>query len=422
MVAVPDPSFTAAVTAHGVATASAIQAASGAEVSAEATIATQETAQEEKSFIQRLLEYAWTGNTWLHRVAYWTAMQMARARYEIQKFATRRAQFMLKLSVWTARFAKLMAMIAKFMPIIKVMLIIIMVFTKFLQYVTMLIAALVVSVLLVIHKILSIPGISYIPAAIYWFIFDFVGFLVYFIVYMVILLFITLICAIIAFLNVIIPHSMEKLILCENSPSAWFRTVNWHLGNKWNRGLFCAKPCRKGYAPDFTGGWCMRTDKMSSDFCPQATVMRIYSGFNRSDRKFAYKDFKDGQNMKYRMNMPQERERMIKDYFLKRKKFFEACEDKMGQYNDIALGICSNLDIIEKQGLNGLKKKEVDKLKKVCSQAYCDPNSSYPFCSSFGGAGSTDDDILIVLLAKFGIAMIVFIIVFVIMTQIIKEY
>jgi hypothetical protein len=419
---VADAANAAATIGLTAATIAVGQATTGQEIAVQTTIAATEQAQEGKNFAQKLAEYGKDQASFLQIMAFKASELLKRISHFMAKMAQKRAAFMIKMSAWTARFAKMMAMIAKFMPIIKVMLIIIMVFTNFLQYVIMLIAALFISLLLVIYKILSIPGIIYIPTAIYWFLFDFVPFVIYFILYMGILLFITLLCAIISFINVVIPGSMNSLLFCENGPNSWYQTVNWHFENKYDRGLFCSKPCKSGYRPDATGSFCERNDKKAADFCPQAQVMRIWSGYNRSDKKYAYVDFDDQANMKYRMSMPKEREEMIKAYFVKRKKFFEACEDKMNPYNNITLDICSNLDAIEKRGLYDLKKADINKLKKVCNQAFCTPGNSYPFCAALANTSKSDDDILLKLLVKFGIGLIVFLVIFITLVQIVQEF
>jgi hypothetical protein len=392
------------------------------EISTQQAIAASEKVESGMQWAKKIAEWGETKGKWVADSTKWIQKKAETMAHRMKDFAIRRAEFMTKMAAWTIRFKKFMAMVAKFMPIIKVMLIIIMIFTNFLQYVIMLIAALFIGLLLVIFKILSVPGIIYIPAALYWFIADFIPFLVYFIVYMVILVFITVICALLAAGNKLFGGIFENLIHCENGPASWYQTVNWHFNNKFNRGLFCSKPCRPGYRPDITESFCEKNDKKAADFCPQAQVMRIWSGYNRSDSKFAYRDFDDNSNMKYRMKMPEDRERMIKDFFLKRKKFFEACEDKMTQYDHVTLGICSNLDVIEKNGLYGLKKPEIAKLQKVCNQAFCTPGKSYPFCSALANTSKVDDDILLKLLVKFGIGLVVFVVVFVTLVRIIKEF
>lgn len=409
------PDLTAAVIATNT-------ASTAAEVATETSIATAEALEGAAQWAVKLAEWGMTKGKWIRDASFWVASVTYRTAHHLKEFAVKRAEFMATMASHAIKFKKFMAIIAKFMPIIKVMLIIIMVFTNLLQYVIMFMAGIFIAILLVIFKILSIPGIIYIPTALYWFVADFIPFLIFFIIYMVILIFITAICALIAALNKMFGGVFENLIHCENGPASWYQRLNWHFGNRYNRGLFCSQPCRKGYRPDVTGSFCEKNDKLAADFCPQAQVMRIWSGHNRTDKKYSYRDFDDQSNVKYRMKMPEERERMIKDYFLKRKRFFEACDDSMKKYDHVTLGICSNLDVIERSGLYGLNKNDIDKLKKVCNQAFCTPDNTYPFCAALANTSKADDEILLKLLVKFGIGIIVFLVVFVSLVKIVKEF
>ena len=414
------PVLEAATAAQTVAIQAGQAASTGTQVAAEEQIAAVDATQKQLEYAGHLSEWLKGQSQWVQKFAFKNREWIMKVQQFAAKMAVRKSQFMQKMAIAAIRFQKFMAMIARFMPIIKVMMIIIIIFTKFLQYVIMLIAALFISLLLVVHKILSVPGIIYIPTAIYWFIIDFIPFLLYFILYMVILLFITVICAILSALS-FLPF-VKKMIHCENSPMSWYKTVNWHMGNKFKRGgIFCSRPCRKGYAPDVQGSFCVKNDKLASDHCPHAQVMRIYSGTDRSSKKYAYVDFNDKTNIKYRTKMPNDREGMIKDYFLKRKKFSEKCDDSMNGYNDVTMNICSNLDVIEKYGLYGLKADGIKKLQKVCSNAFCTPRNSYPFCTALANTSKADDEILIKLLAKLGIGIIVFLVVFISLIRIIKE-
>lgn len=419
MVCIPGPVVVPDVSA---AVTAATAAATAAQVANETVISVSQKMEGAMEWAVKLAQWGSTKGKWVADASLWIAQHGYNMAHHIKEFTVKRAEFIASMASMAIKFKKFMAIIARFMPIIKVMLIIIMIFTNALKYVIMFIAGICIAILLVIAKILSIPGISYIPAAIYWWFVDFVPFLLFFIIYMTLLLFITVFCALIALLNKICGGALDNLIHCENGPASWYQMVNYHFGNRYDRGLFCSKPCRKGYRPDVTGSFCERSDRLAADYCPQAQVMRIWSGYNRSDKKYAYRDFNDQSNVKYRMKMPEERERMIKDYFLKRKRFFEACDDTMNKYNHVTLGICSNLDLIERKGLYGLDKANIDKLKKVCNQSFCTPDTSYPFCAALANTSKADDDILLKMLVKFGLGIITFIIVFVTLVKITREF
>lgn len=417
MACIPGPVSVPDVTA----TLSAMLPATTAQqIATDQSIAAGETAQETAAQAKQQAQWIKEIQQWVERKQKWISDKTARIQEQIKKFADRKARFMVRMSKFIAMFNKTMMMIAKFMPVIKVMLIIIMIFTNFLQYVMMFLAAIAISLLYVLAKILSTPGIAYIPAAIYWFIVDFLPFCVFCVVNIAIIAFVAVVIAILTAINAITNGLIQDMIFCENTPASWYKRENWHYDNKYKRGVFCSKPCKKGYRPDVDDAYCMKNDVEAPDFCPQAQVMRIWTG-TKNDKKVSYVDFNDKSGMKYRMKMPEERERMIKDYFLKRKKFFETCDDKMRPYNRITMSICSNLDMIEKNGMNGLKKEDVARLRKVCNQAFCTPGKSFPFCTALNNNTSTDEDNLLQLIVKFALALLVFLIVFVTFMRIMQK-
>jgi|UniRef100_A0A6C0BFJ0 hypothetical protein len=336
--------------------------------------------------------------------------------------AEKRARWSVKLAKFTVQFNKFMQMIARFFPFIKVMMIIIMIFTDFLKYVMMAIAAIFIGLLIVLHKLLAVPGIYHIPMGLFWWFTAFIPWWITTVVYVALSLVILIFCLLLTIINFMSAGSLQNLIFCENSPTAWYKTVSHHLNNQFNRGFMCSKPCREGFAPSASGMFCIRNPKSQPDYCPQAQVMRLYTGVGRKDSKYIFPDFNTTLNMKYRTSMPADRETMLKEHFIQRQRFLETCNDKFKDLDYITLGICSNLDIIEKDNLYGLTKPEIGKLKNVCAQAFCTANKTYPFCAALSDLGAEDDEILLKMLVKFAISIIVFVIIFVTLVKIVKEF
>jgi hypothetical protein len=256
----------------------------------------------------------------------------------------------------------------------------------------------------------------------YWTAMDFAPFLVYSIVFTVLFLVIAVFCLLLAFVNVITSGGMHNFLFCENSPAGWYKMTNYHMKNIYSREFFCSKPCMKGYAPDVTGSFCERQKRTVPNYCPQASVMRIFTGDGRKDRKVGYSPFNTAINMNYRTSMPIEREKMLKEHFISMKKYMESCNDGLNRYNGVTKTICANIDVIEKYNLYGFKKKDIERMKLACAQSFCNSVNSYPFCANLSGISKDADEMLIKLLVKYFTSIIIFLIVIMTFMRILNEH
>lgn len=329
----------------------------------------------------------------------------------IKDNATKTIKFIKKYSQTAFMFVNAMKMAFQFFSIIVLVRMIIGFFTKPLEFIMLGMSCLILAVVYVIYFIFSIEPFIYIPFILWFFIADVMPFVIYSIVMGVIFIGISIFCLILAFLNVITGGSLKSLILCQNTVAAWFKTPNYHLTNKNERGLFCSRQCYTGYFPDTSGMYCMKVPKGNPSFCPQAEVMRMYTG-NRNDMNYYYKDYQTNGNLKYLMKSPKNRELVLKNHYLKKRDFIEKCEKSMSKYNSMPLSLCSSLDIYEKNNINGIDKKTIEKMKKVCSQAFCNSKTNYPFCSSLGTSLLTDTDNIVSEFWKKVIKIFILIIVF----------
>lgn len=122
-------------------------------------------------------------------------------------------------------------------------------------------------------------------------------------------------------------------------------------------------------------------------YCPQAEAMRLYTG-NKGDMNYIYKDYSTLGNFKYVSSSPQDREKLIKNHFMKRKDFLDKCNKSMREFNYVPLNICSSLDAFDSSVVDATTLK---KLRQVCSQAYCNSKSNYGFCPQLEAAGVEED-------------------------------
>jgi hypothetical protein len=147
--------------------------------------------------------------------------------------------------------------------------------------------------------------------------------------------------------------------------------------------------------------------KYQPAYCPPAEIMRIYTGYNRGDRVYKFKEFNQN-DIKFLMKSPQDREKLLRDHYLKQIKYLDMCEEPMKPYKDITLNICANLDNLEKT--NMLKPKHVKKLREVCYQGYCNSKTNYPFCAKKANSSDLDMSQLIKQLCKILAIVTIFII------------
>ena len=406
---------TTAGTLAGVASATAGMAQSAAQHGA-STVVTLKGQTEEKmgfmtKFAKRVKDFIAKTKQWAKQDAQWRSSFMQRV-----------AQHGQWMSTTYANMLKFMAMMARLYPIIKIAVILIMIFSNALQYIIMFFAGLAIAILIVIYKILSMPYIIYIPIVIYWFTMDFCPFLLYTVVFIILFLVIAAFCLILAFLNVITSGGMHNFLFCENNPAGWYKMTNYHMKNIYSREFFCSKPCMKGYAPDVTGSFCERQKRTAPNYCPQASVMRIFTGDGRKDNKVGYSAYNTAIDMNYRTSMPIEREKMLKDHFIRMKKYMESCNDGLNRYNGVTKTICANIDVIEKYNLYGFKKNDIERMKQACAQSFCNSVNSYPFCAGLSGISKDPDEMLIKLLVKYFTSIIIFLIVIMTFMRILNEH
>jgi len=286
-------------------------------------------------------------------------------------------------------FANFMRALFQFFALIILARIIIGFFSKPLEFIMLGISCLILSVVYVIYYIFYIPPFIWVPFLIWFTLFDVLPWLVYCVVMMVLFIVISLFCLVLGFINVCTGGAIKSLVLCQNHVASWYKTPNFHLTNKFERGIFCSRKCYTGYAPDVTGMYCIKIPKGNPSYCPQAEAMRMYTT-NRNDNIYYYKDYVTKGNMKYMTSSPDVREGLLKDHYLRKRDFLEKCDKSMSTYNYMPLSICASLDTIEKNNVNGIDKKTIDRLKKVCQQAYCNSKTNFPFCAQL--ASGDDDD------------------------------
>ncbi len=255
---------------------------------------------------------------------------------------------------------------------------------------TLIFATLISIILVILYVIISLPIFIIIPFGLYFFFTDIVLWLINAFYRIWMFLFIVLFVAILTVINVATKGGVQKLMLCENSPGAWYKHANYHLRNIYERSTFCSVPCPTGYAPSTSGRWCSPTPDQHPSFCPEAEIMRIYSGYKRTDIKYSYPDYKTFGNVKYETSTPLEKENKLFKHFRIGKRFFEKCNKPMENFTDVSKSICSNLDAIEKSKPHGLTDADVIRLRRLCRQSFCNSRSAYGFCNK--PQSFTEDD------------------------------
>lgn len=300
--------------------------------------------------------------------------------------------------------AKQILTAVKFFPIITFILILLACFGKPLEIIMLIIGLLFIAMLYIIYSILNLPPFIYIVALLYFIVFEIIPFIAYCIIFTAILVLIFVICLVLTGVNIGTGGALKNVVLCDNSPGAWYKTANHHLGNKWERGLLCSRPCGARYAPDAGGMSCIKTPKGYPPYCPQAEIMRIYAT-KQADKHYMYKTFAENSNLKYLSRPPEEREKMLADYYIRKTKFSETCRKEMSEYDPISLNICASANTL------GLENSELIKLKQVCAQAYCTADKNYPFCSKISSLKEDDENALIQQIIKVVVIILAFFII-----------
>lgn len=335
---------------------------------------------------------------------------------KILQFVTRNSQFAATRSRQILEFvkntrnemvkaAKTFAMVARFYPLILVALIILAFFGQPLEYIMLFISGIIVSILWVFVYILGLPIVNIIPYTLYFIAVYFLPLMAYTIILLIVFVLVSLLCGILAAINTATGGSLNKWLICDNSPTSWYTTSSYQLQNMYRRSFFCVKPCAARYEPDGDNN-CKRVDSSQPSFCPQAEIMRIYSG-NTNDSVPYFLDY-NVTNPNFILKDQKERVQLLKEHYMKKTTFLNNCSDPMKPYNNISLNICANLDNFEKN--ETFNKAYLEKMRIACKQAYCNSNTNYPFCSVKVNSASNDPSILIKQIIKIIALTIVFVI------------
>jgi hypothetical protein len=357
------------------------------EIVADAAAMSADAAKHTSNFLQKILQF-FTRNA-----------QTAAARSRgILEFIKNTRNAMIKL-------AKTFAMVARFYPIILVALIILAFFGQPLEYIMLFISGIIVSILWVFVYILGLPIINIIPYTLYFLAVYFLPLMAYTIILIIVFLIVTLLCGVLAALNVATGGSLNKWLICDNSPTSWYTTSSYHLDNKYRRSFFCGKPCGARYEPDGDSN-CKKVDSSQPSFCPQAEIMRIYSG-NKNDSVPHFLDYNTTDPL-FTLKTSKERKELLKEHYMKKMTFLNNCSGPLKTYNNVSLNICANLDNFEKN--ETFNKGYIEKMRIVCKQAYCNSGTNYPFCSVKANAETNDPSILIKQIIKIIALTLVFVI------------
>ncbi len=321
------------------------------------------------------------------RIAQWTKDIIDKVRQKIlyyrmwiQDFIQRNQHHIERMVKFAKFFSIFMKTMAMFFPIIIVFRMIIGFFQKPMEFVMLGVSIIVMSVVFVMYFILTMPPFIYIPFIIWFIVVKFIPFLGYVMIFGVVFVVTTIFCGLMAGINAASGNAIASLILCQNDPDAWFKMPNWHFKNRWERGMFCSRPCLPGFKPSSTGMFCERLPRGTPSHCPQASVMRMYV-MNKTDMVDHFKDYPIVGNLKYLSSDPQTRELLLKKHYLRKRDFLSTCKRTMAPYDYMPLNLCSSLDAIEKSGMNGINPATLKRMRVACAQSYCNSSNSYPFCA-----------------------------------------
>jgi energy-coupling factor transporter transmembrane protein EcfT len=304
------------------------------------------------------------------------------------------------------------AAILKFAPVITLAGLVIGILRKPLEFLLMLVGGIIMCFIYALYKITVYPPLNWIIFLVWYIITKVLFTIAYTIVIGVIVAFISLGLMIIALINWASGGKLNKLVLCQNSPLAWYQIPNYHLGNKFERSLFCKSTCATGHTPDeLTGEFCDRIGRGQPSYCPQAEIMRIITKHSRSDLKYKYDNYDPTKSFWFPFMTPADKETAYKQYFIRRKKFFRKCGDSLGVYDKMTLDFCSSLDMMEKNKYEGLSEKDIKRLKEVCHQGFCNSRNRYAFCGKYEKNADEEKNIgeLIKSIVMFMVICIIFI-------------
>jgi hypothetical protein len=276
----------------------------------------------------------------------------------------------------------------RWVPVIGLVVSAIAIFNKPLEFIMMLFGALLVTMVWVVYKFSSLPVIIWVPFMIWFSLTVLTPLIAYTIVILFVTMIICILLLIITLINVMTGGMLTQLVLCQNSPQNWYLIPSYQYGNKYERSLFCKSPCMSGYKPDESGELCETLPRGQPSFCPQSEIMRIYTKKNGVLERHVYEDFNPAKFLSFNFATPESKESMYKEYYLRRDRYFKTCNDTLGGFDDLSKTLCSNIDVLAKNGYN---KIQIAKLKQVCAQGYCDSKNRFLFCGEFGTSKEKKD-------------------------------
>jgi hypothetical protein len=180
-------------------------------------------------------------------------------------------------------------------------------------------------------------------------------------------------------LDIFFGGAIMRMLRCENLPSVWHQRNNWHKGNKYDRSLFCASPCRKSFSP-FAAILCVRQSKHEPTYAPHQLVYTAYKreGFLSSQRNMIF-NFKFNKALYIDMTGKMKIENW-KDAYASEQQYVKEVRDKYSTYEKLVEGICSR---------HFQKAEKNSEMMSVCKSIFCNSEvSNATMCSSKDGKGN----------------------------------
>jgi hypothetical protein len=360
-------------------------------------------------------------------VAALTGQTVQQAGSSTTSLMTRIAQFIERIAKFIATMAKVFRIISLIFPIVKLVMIIIIVCSNGLLYIILLIVYLFVSVIEVLWQIVTHTGFIYFFWTIFFVITEGVFMFAYVAFWLALATLLFVFCIFVALVDMMGKGWLRDAVLCQNTPSSWYKVPNYHYGNKYSRGLFCSRPCPKGYYPDDTGLSCVRQPFNTPSFCPNAQVMRFYSGVGKGDTHYKFNKFNTKINLKYLVKSPAEREKMIFQHYLNKREYLDNCTKTangnipLKEFDPMLRSVCANVKNMSSSKIKSYDSELIDKMTETCKEAYCDANNSYPFCSKLSNVSGVNASQLLRKIILTIISIIVFVLVIVLFIKNLKE-
>jgi hypothetical protein len=316
-------------------------------------------AQQAANFGQKVKEFVRTK-------VQWAAERADRQRQHLQNHLRSSFQFTQSLKAASA-----------FYPLATLAATVLGVLNKPLEFVMLVIAMVIMSVVFLVYTVFSIPPFNFAAFGVYFAGVHLVPLAGYTAVVGGVLAVVTMVCLLLAVINVITGGALKGLVLCQQDPGiAWYSTPNDHLGNRWQRAGMCSRPCAAGFVPsdDDGGRTCVRRGTLS--FCPHAQVMRLYT-----DRKTpaTTTDYQDLGGWRDALSSPDERRRKLMHHYLVKREQEQDCARARVRQSTVPLAICQQ------------QQHQSSSMRQACAQAFCTSGASsnpYAFCAAFQNSTS----------------------------------